>query len=104
MTTRHNTVGWLVDYLQSSRDVQATVDKVVNEVLKGKIVPLASGTNSGPLLLGMAQAARVLGLSRTTLWRVIQAGRLRKVEVLPGSYRVRRADIEALAAGKEGVA
>jgi hypothetical protein len=31
---------------------------------------------------------------------MIRAGRLDKVEVLPGSFRVRRADLEAVASGK----
>lgn len=54
--------------------------------------------SEGPLLLGMGEAARYAGLSRTTLWRVIQAGSLEKVEILPGSYRLRRADIDAFVA------
>ena len=48
----------------------------------------------GPLLMGMGDAAAFLGVSRTTLWRMIQAGRIEKVEILPGSHRVRRADLE----------
>jgi len=53
---------------------------------------------TGPALMGMGEAARFMGISRPTLWRVIHAGRLGKVELFPGSYRVRRADIEALIA------
>ena len=53
----------------------------------------------GPLLLSMGAAAQLLGVSRPTLWRMIQAGRLEKVEVLPGSYRIRKSDLEALAEG-----
>jgi excisionase family DNA binding protein len=48
----------------------------------------------------MGAGARLLGVSRATLWRMIRAGRLDKVEVLPGSFRVRRADLEAVASGK----
>ena len=53
----------------------------------------------GPLLLGMGAGAKLLGVSRATFWRMISAGRLAKVEVLPGSFRVRRADVEGLVAG-----
>ena len=49
----------------------------------------------GPLLMGMSASAKLLGVSRATLWRMIKAGRLTKVEVLPDSFRVRRADLEA---------
>ena len=54
----------------------------------------------GPLLVSMGPAAQFLGVSRSTLWRMIQAGRLERVEVFTNSYRVRREDLEAIAAGK----
>ncbi len=69
---------------------------MIDRVLDGKLAaqPLAV---CGPLLLGMSAGAKLLGVSRATLWRMIRAGRLDKVEVLPGSFRVRRADIEGVA-------
>ena len=57
---------------------------------------------TGPLLLGMSASAQWLGVSRATLWRMIKAGRLGKVEVLPGSFRLRRCDLESLASGNGG--
>ncbi len=57
---------------------------------------------TGPLLMGMSEGAKFLGVSRATLWRVLRAGRIRKVELFPGSFRVRREDLEALAAGQKG--
>ena len=38
----------------------------------------------------------MMGLSRATLWRLFKEGRLEKVELYPGSYRVRKADILTL--------
>jgi hypothetical protein len=35
--------------------------------------------------------------SRTTIWRLVGQGRLQKVEVLPGSFWLRRTDLEAIA-------
>ena len=61
---------------------------------------IVQSAERGPLLLSMGAAAQLLGVSRPTLWRMIQAGRLEKVEVLPGSYRIRRSDLEALAEGR----
>ena len=58
-------------------------------------------TLNAPLLIAMGKAAEVLGVSRPTLWRMINAGRISKFEILPGSYRVRREDIEALLAREE---
>jgi hypothetical protein len=60
-------------------------------------------TTSGPLLMGMSASAKLLGVSRATLWRMTKAGLLQKIEVLPGSFRLRRADLEAIAAGQRNV-
>jgi excisionase family DNA binding protein len=72
----------------------------VLEVLRGEDPP--APTSDGPLLYTVSEAARKLGVSRTTLWRLIQAGQLKKIHVRPGSYRVRRDEIETLA--REGIA
>ena len=70
------------------------------KVLRGEAMladPLDPAPMRPPLLLGMGAAAKYLGVSRPTLWRMIQAGRVKKVELFPGSHRVRRDDIEELA-------
>lgn len=67
-------------------------------VLRGEVAATPSPRSEGPLLLGMGQAAKYLGVSRPTLWRILQLGRLEKVEMLPGSYRMRRADLDAYVA------
>ncbi|MBP7830364.1 MAG: helix-turn-helix domain-containing protein [Kiritimatiellae bacterium] len=73
------------------------------KVLRGEPIQTAEDPAIGPLLLGMGVAAEFLGVSRPTLWRVLQSGKITKIELFPGSYRVRRTDIEALAAGKLGM-
>ena len=50
------------------------------------------------VLMGMGAASKYMGVSRSTLWRVLKQGTMGKVELFPGSYRVRRADIDALVA------
>lgn len=80
----------LLKFLQATPGQQAAIDRI----LAGR--PEAAQV-TGPLLLGMSAAAQVLGVSRATLWRMIKSGRLHKVEVLAGSFRVRRADLEAIA-------
>jgi len=49
--------------------------------------------------LRVKDAAALLGVHRATIWRLVKAGRLETVELL-GSLRVRRADVEGIAAGK----
>ncbi len=62
-------------------------------ILEGKEI---SAPDTGPLLLTMGQTAELLGVSRATLWRAIRAGRIEKVEIYSGAFRLRRADILAL--------
>jgi predicted DNA-binding transcriptional regulator AlpA len=50
---------------------------------------------SEPLLLTQKEAARVLGVSRVTLWRLKKEGVLKPVELTPGNYRYQRREIEA---------
>lgn len=49
----------------------------------------------------MGDAAKLLGVSRPTLWRMLEAGKLQRVEVLPGTYRVRRDELEELVFGAQ---
>jgi excisionase family DNA binding protein len=67
----------------------------IDNILEGK--SLKNQETVGPLLMKMEMAAKFLGVSRTTLWRMVEKGRLQKIEILPGSFRLRRADLEAIA-------
>ena len=49
-----------------------------------------------PLLMGMGDSAKLLGVSRATLWRMLRDGRLTKVEIYHNAFRLRRSDILAL--------
>lgn len=69
-------------------------------ILEGKEpapLPVPEVEPGEPLLLGMGEGARLLGVSRATLWRMIKEGSLEKVELYHNSYRLRRADILELA-------
>ena len=88
----------LMRFLQATPEQQGLIERI----LDGRAAVMAPAP-AGPLLLGMGAGAKLLGVSRATLWRMIRAGRLVKVEVLPGSFRVRRADIEAIGVEKDGV-
>ena len=78
-------------FAASPEQVQA-IDGILESGVQEK--PVAA---SGPLLMGMTASAKLLGVSRATLWRMIKAGSLQKIEVLPGSFRLRRADLQTIA-------
>lgn len=80
--------------LQATPEVLHAVDLI----LDGKVKTCVCKKPCGSLLLGVGEAARYLGISRSTLWRMVRAGTLKKVEFMPGSYRIRRADLDAIAA------
>jgi predicted DNA-binding transcriptional regulator AlpA len=90
-----NTDERLKKLLDASPEQLAAIDGVLARRITETFPPA-----QGPLLLGMSASAKFLGVSRATLWRMIKAGLLQKVEVLPGSFRLRRADLEAVAAGR----
>ncbi|QHI70165.1 helix-turn-helix transcriptional regulator [Tichowtungia aerotolerans] len=66
------------------------------EILEGRAGSPNLPQDNDPLLLRMGEAAEMLNVSRATLWRTIKAGSLEKVELYPGSFRLRRSDIIAL--------
>lgn len=83
------------------REIATADDGLKAEALRlfrGEQSPSAPAS-SGPLLLTVADAAVLLGISRCSIWRAIRAGRLKKIELYPGFERLRRSDVEALAGG-----
>jgi len=67
------------------------------QILQGEDIPLCIDE---PLLMQMGSASELLGVSRATLWRMIRAGRLEKVEIYANAFRIRRSDITDLVNGK----
>ncbi len=86
----------LLRFLSATAEQQAAIDRI----LEGKLAPEPPRAPTGPLLVRVRDAAALLGVHRTTIWRLVKAGRLETVELL-GSLRVRRADLEALACGHQ---
>lgn len=56
-------------------------------------------TDESPTLVTIDEAARQIQASRSTIYRLIERGRLRKIQVLPGMPRIAMAEIRRLAAG-----
>src|SRR5690349_818237 len=90
----------IIKILNAPPEQQALID----DILAGKMptAPAAVPPLTGPLLLPMGKACELLGVSRPTLWRMLNAKKLTRVEVLPNTYRVRRSEILTLVNGKDG--
>ena len=82
----------LLRLLRASPEQQAAIDRILEGQMEA---PRPAPT--GPLLMMMGDAAKLLGVSRTTIWRMMKLGKLEGVEILPGTLRVRRADVEGIA-------
>ena len=68
--------------------------KIALRILNGEI---SVNPNSGqPLLLKAGSAARYLGISKPTFWRMVQKGHLKPVEITKKATFFRRRDIEKL--------
>jgi excisionase family DNA binding protein len=84
----------LVRVLQAAPEQLAAIERL----LDGKAEPTQSGT-VGPVWIRIRTAAVMLDAHRATVWRMVNSGRLTVKEILPGSFRVRRDEVEALAFG-----
>ncbi len=74
----------------------------LTSLIEGRTAPLL--TRDAPLLLNHNNAAKLLGISRVTLWRMTKSGYFRPVEILPGTFRYRYEEVEAVARlGKDAV-
>ncbi len=72
-------------------------------VLRGEsVTEIDSAPQTGPMLMRMGEAARYLGVSRTTLWRMIRDERLEHVEMRRDSFRLRKIDLDRLAGIRGG--
>jgi excisionase family DNA binding protein len=49
-------------------------------------------------LYKMGEAAKVTGLSRTTLWRALRDGRIKAVEIRPGLLRIPESELRRISA------
>ena len=91
----------LEEMMQASLGAGDDRKQAALKILRGEVTECAR-PSTGPLLMGVGAGAKHLGVSRATLWRAVRAGKIRKVELFPGSFRVRRDELEALAAGRGG--
>jgi len=68
--------------LAANPDTLRRIDSILSGEIEGATAP------GDRRLLSIAQTARALNLSRTSIWRMLRDGRLPFVELRPGSRRV----------------
>ncbi len=73
----------------------------IDRILLGDEKAEIPAADAGPVFVTVSEAARLLGTSRTSIWRLKCARKLEEVELMPGMIRLRRADVLALGTQKE---
>ena len=71
-------------------------------VLRGERLTAGVEDDDGPALMRTGEAAQFLGISRTTLWRLVRDGRIDQIEIRRGSHRYRKADLKRFVRGDHG--
>ena len=88
----------LQELLAAALNAPPDRQKAAIRILRGEMPPIHQpNAQSQPMLLSMSQAAKLAGISRSTLWKCIRAERIKPVEVIPGFRRIRLVDIQKLA-------
>ena len=77
--------------LAATPDVLKRIDRILSGEIEGATDP------GDRRLLSIRQAADALGVSRTTVWRLLRDGALPCVEIRPGSRRIPSAAITEFA-------
>lgn len=81
--------------LENDKTVSRETAQAAWDALAGRPA-LVAEEDHGPLLMTMTAAAKLLGVSRSTLWRMMKEGILKPVETTTRVFRVRRLDIKNL--------
>lgn len=63
-----------------------------------------SPTRTPPAMMTVSNVCNLLSISRSTVYALVKAGKLRKIALTPGCVRFARAEVEALAQGEAGKA
>ena len=96
----HSITRCILKSLASSDLSLSTAEQLaLSRLIEGKINEPHVGVRNSedPLLVTQAQAAKLLGVSRVTVWRMAKEGMLHPVEILPGSFRYAFEEIATLA-------
>lgn len=85
--------------LTSDTSVAGEEQGILQALINGQRPPQHSAPRlaDGPLLLTQKEAARMLSVSRVTLWRMTRDGVFRPIKILPGTVRYAYEEIAGFA-------
>lgn len=84
--------------LTTDESISADEREAIQCLLDGRVQQATREPQFGePLLLTQKMAARLLSVSRVTIWRLTKDRVLHPVEILPGSWRYAFAEVSKLA-------
>lgn len=97
---RKNTIEAVKAILACDSTVTGKMQACVLGILNGQ--DLSQGPEKAeplPLMLSQSEAGRLLGVSRITIFRMLESGELHRVQV-HGVPKIKRSEIEQVAAGE----
>lgn len=78
-------------------EIDAQIADFILNALQGNLPKSRSSSPEDPLLLKMNDAAKKLGVSRVTFWRLVNTGTIKPVEIFEGVFRYNYNDLVDLA-------
>lgn len=83
--------------LETALRADETLSVTERSALQAALTDVPPDLPATPLLVTQKNAAELLDVSRVTIWRMAKDGLLHPVELLPGTWRYRYAELAALA-------
>lgn len=82
--------------VKNDDQVDSRIAELITKVLEGsfsEVTDSRSSYSDEPLLLKMNDAAKRLGVSRVTFWRLVNSGAIRPIEIFEGVFRYNYRDL-----------
>ena len=85
--------------ISNDDQVDCQIARLIKNALNGSLpeqVNTRSSNTDEPLLLPMNKAAKKLGVSRVTFWRMVNVGTIKPIEIFEGVFRYNYSDLVGL--------
>lgn len=82
--------------INNDDEIDSQIAELILNALQGHLPTSRSSNPADPLLLKMNDAAKRLGVSRVTFWRLVNSGAIKPVEIFENVFRYNYGDLVAL--------